>query len=127
MKNSFRKRERITSERMIDLLFGGSQSKSFAVFPLRAVWLVRERGDYDEPVQVLVSVPKKRLHHAVDRNRAKRQVREAYRLNKLPLLQAVPSDKCLALAFLWQSNRPEPSGLVDSRVKKLLSRVIDTI
>ena len=33
-------------------------------------------------MQLLISVPKKRFKHAVDRNRVKRQVREAYRKNK---------------------------------------------
>ena len=126
MKNDFRKRERVTSQKLIDLLFGGGQSKSFVAFPLRAVWLVSARSD-ESPVQVLVSVPKKRLHHAVDRNRAKRQVREAYRLNKQILLESLPADKSLVVAFVWQSDRLEPSGLVAGRIKKILSRIKYTL
>lgn len=124
MKNDFRKRERVTSQKLIDLLFGGGQSKSFVAFPLRAVWLVSARSD-ESPIQVLVSVPKKRLHHAVDRNRSKRQVREAYRLNKQLLPDALPSGSRLLIAFVWQSNRLEPSALVASRLRKLLFRIKD--
>jgi len=54
--NEFRKVERITSQKLIDELFGGGRSKSFAAFPIRAVWSLRQRGAHDVPVQVLVSV-----------------------------------------------------------------------
>ena len=53
-----------------------------AAFPLRVVYVNKERAHGEVPVQILISVPKKRFKHAVDRNRVKRQVREAYRLHK---------------------------------------------
>lgn len=121
--NRFPKRERITSKKTIDLLFGGSQSKSFVAFPLRAVWMVQESTE--PAVQVLVSVPKKRLRHAVDRNRAKRQVREAYRLGKHQLDGALAAGKSLTVAFVWLSDSLEPSSLVSGRMGKILSRIAD--
>lgn len=129
MKNGFRKGERLTSQKQIDLLFGGSQGKSFVAYPLRAVWMVSERDAEATPSlpQVLVSVPKKRLHHAVDRNRAKRQVREAYRLGKHVLLSALPANRQLSVAFVWLSDRPEPSQLVSSRLAKLLQRIVESL
>lgn len=121
--NRFPKRERITSKKTIDLLFGGSQSKSFVAFPLRAVWMVQESTE--PAVQVLVSVPKKRLRHAVDRNRAKRQVREAYRLGKHQLDGLLAAGKSLIVAFVWLSDSLEPSSLVSGRMGKILSRIAD--
>ncbi|MBR1485042.1 MAG: ribonuclease P protein component [Prevotella sp.] len=125
----FPKRERLSSKKQIDLLFGSGQSKSFVAFPLRAVWMVGEGDGQAGPVapQVLVSVPKKRLRHAVDRNRAKRQVREAYRLSKQELLAALPEGRRLSVAFVWLSDSLEPSQLVSSRVARLLQRIVESL
>lgn len=119
----FQKQERIVSQKLIDELFGGGQSHSLAAFPLRVVYMQRERQDRQEPVEVLVSVSKKRFHHAVDRNRVKRQIREAYRLQKAILTERVPQDKTLDLAFVWLSDQQVSSAEVSHHMKKLLERV----
>lgn len=124
---TFRKRERIVSEKLMEELFSGDNSHALTAFPLRAVYLQKDRNAGDEPVQVLVSVPKKRLRHAVDRNRVKRQVRESYRLNKQALLSMLPCDKRLLLAFVWQSDRLSPTEEVESRVKNLLRRMAERL
>lgn len=124
---TFRKRERIVSEKLMEELFSGGNSHALTAFPLRAVYLQKDRNADDEPVQVLVSVPKKRLRHAVDRNRVKRQVRESYRLNKQALLSMLPCDKRLLLAFVWQSDRLSPTEEVESRVKNLLRRMAERL
>lgn len=124
VRATFCKRERLVSQRLIDMLFGQSASRSLAAFPLRIVYLLRERQSGDEPVQMLVSVPKKRFHHAVDRNRVKRQVREAYRLNKHQLYEALPADKALLVAFIWLSDRHLPTPEVAARVERLLRHLI---
>ena len=126
--NDFPKSRRITSQKLIDALFGGGRNKSFAAFPLRAVWMVTDRPDATiptSPIQILISVPKKRLHHAVDRNRVKRQLREAYRTQQSVLNAALPEDKCLSVAFLWQSDRHVSSEVVTARVAKILSRIAE--
>jgi ribonuclease P protein component len=79
--------------------------------------------DADVKVQVLVNVSKRRFKHAVDRNRVKRQIREAYRLNKEVLASAVPQGKRVLLAFLWLSDRHSPSATVAARVVSLLKRI----
>ena len=79
---SFRKSERIHSLKQIDELFGGGKSRALSAFPIRVVYRYVHRLPTETPFQVLISVPKRNLKHAVDRNRVKRQLREAYRLNK---------------------------------------------
>ena len=63
-------------------------------------------------VQVLISVAKRRLRHAVDRNRAKRQIREAYRLNKEILWENLPENTAIHLGFVWVADQPQDSALV---------------
>lgn len=122
---TFRKRERIVSEKLMEELFSGGNSHALTAFPLRAVYLQKDRNAGDEPVQVLVSVPKKRLRHAVDRNRVKRQVREAYRQNRhllADVLSTMP-DRMLLLSFIWMADRHLPSSDVVQRLQHLLARV----
>ena len=123
----FQKQERIVSQKLIEELFGGGQSHSLAAFPLRAVYMQRERQDRQEPVEVLISVPKKRLHHAVDRNRVKRQIREAYRLQKHLLTVIIPQEQTVDIAFVWLSDKLLPSAEVNSRMKNLLERIATRI
>ena len=94
-----------------------------AAFPLRAVYIQQERQDRQEPVKVLISVPKKRLHHAVDRNRVKRQVREAYRLQKQLLFERIPQGLSIDIAFIWLSDQLCPTAVISNRVRSLLERI----
>lgn len=127
-RNTFSKAERITAKRLVDRLFAGG-NPSMAAFPLRAVymplppdseWIPAEAAD----VSVLVSVPKRRLHHAVDRNRMKRQIREAYRLNKHSLLSLMAERRCrLAVAFVCISDKPCATPQVEHAMQRILRRI----
>ena len=127
MTLTFRKRERMVSQRLIDDLFAGGSSHSVAAFPLRAVYKLRERNDHEVPLQMLISVPKKHFHHAVDRNRVKRQVREAFRQNKDVLYHAIPDTHRILLAFIWISDDHHPTAEVAKRVVTLMRRMSENI
>ena len=95
---TFKKEERIVSNLLIETLFEKGNSQSLAAYPLRAVYLKTEHREGCAPVQLLISVPKKKFKHAVDRNRVKRQIREAYRKNKALLEGTVAEGKMLLIA-----------------------------
>lgn len=118
-----RKSERIVSQKQIDALFTGTGSQSKAAFPIRTVYIIKEREVGREPVQLLVSVPKKRFKHAVDRNRVKRQLREAYRRNKHLLADVLPTEKAIDLAFIWLSPNHLPSADVERRIVTLIKHI----
>ena len=123
---TLRKKERMVSRKLIDTLFDGN-GQSMAAFPLRVVYMKKERTAYDAPIQILISVPKKRFKHAVDRNHVKRQVREAYRLHKDILYNALPADQQLLLAFVWLSDSHLSTAKVEERVISLLHRIAERL
>lgn len=123
---TFPKREHMVSTRLIEMLFG-SGSKSMAAYPLRAVFQTIPRQETGVPVQVLISVPKKRFKHAVDRNRVKRQVREAYRRHKQLIVETLPADESLLLGFVWIGDELATSGKIDNRIEKLVKRIAEKI
>ena len=112
--NGLRREERLRSRTSVNLLFGGG-SYNITAFPLRAVF----RENEEQINRILVSVPKRHLHHAVDRNHIKRQIREAYRLNKNLLTKGSHYD----VAFLWLTGNMIPSVEVVKRVTTLLQKI----
>ena len=89
----------------MDALFQSGNSKSVVAFPLRVVYLYTERAEGEEPAQVLVSVSKRHFKHAVDRNRVKRQIREAYRRQKAELATAAAeANLSYNIAFIYMSD-----------------------
>ena len=124
MAETFTKAERLCSQKLIDQLFAGGNA-SIAAFPLRAIYRLSLREETDAvPVAVLMSVPKKRLHHAVDRNRMKRQMREAYRHNKQSLWERLEAKgKRMEIAFICISDEPCESSRVTASMQKILRRI----
>ena len=84
------KYERICKENDIKALF--EQGAGVSVYPYRVIYLFRHDESFRPTVRLLVSVSKKRFHHAVSRNRVKRLVREAWRRNKAPLYEICERD-----------------------------------
>lgn len=126
----FPKANRMTSQRLIDQLFSGGKSQSAVAFPIRVVWQICDRQGrppLTTGYQVLISVPKKRLHHAVDRNRVKRQLREAFRLHQQFLVNETTPEKTILLAIVWLSDRLYDSKEVAQRMEKLIYRMAEKI
>ena len=97
MKFTYPKNEKLKQRKLIDKLF--TQGKSVAKYPLRLVFMEVENSE--EPFQLSVSVSKKYFKNAVDRNRFKRLLREAYRLNQHILKEN--TSKSYIFMFFYQT------------------------
>lgn len=112
------------------------EGKTFAYHPLRAYYLyqtpagttdeagwVKERGT-EPPVQFGCGVSKKNFKKATDRNRIKRLMREAYRLQQLPLLGLMEGRKSRLKLFIIFTGRELPSYLlIKEKVASVLQRL----
>ena len=92
MKQTFKKEERLTNKKVFDRLFNSGQSISFP--PFRLLWT-----ENPNLTQLGIAVPKKSFAKAVQRNKLKRRIREAYRKNK-HLLYAFLKKKNLHIALI---------------------------
>ena len=89
-KEGLPKYERICKENDIQALF--DKGVGVSVYPYRVIYLFRHDESRPVTVRLLVSVSKKRFHHAFKRNRVKRLVREAWRKNKAELYEICQRD-----------------------------------
>ena len=135
----FPKEERLRHRSLVDGIF--HKGKSFFEFPFRVFWRVMSREDLEKNfsrevpqgigrVQLLVTVPKKKRRKAVDRVKMRRRIREAYRLNKHMLLEAVdsrPDISTLSVAIIYSYDKNLEYKIVEEKVKVLMEKVIRKI
>ena len=124
-RNSFSKPEHLCGEKRITRLF--TQGDAFITYPLRVVYILEPVRD-TVPSSVLVSVPKKRFKRAVKRNRLKRLMREAYRLNKTTLIEKLEEKQLqVHIAFNYVSDDELDFAAVEKKMKLSLQKLVDRI
>lgn len=120
----FAKSEKLCSKALIEKLYSSPNRELF--FPLSIHWTAVDADDATPRVQVLVVAPKRKLHHAVDRNRTKRIMRECYRLHKQPLVDALAQkDKHIALSFNYIHSRIPNFHKLSSTMDKIIARLAE--
>ena len=121
-KFAFPKEEHLCRKKLIDELFG-KQGSSFGVYPLRMVWIT-SKAPTAAPPQVLISVSKRGFKRAVDRNRLKRLIREAYRLNKYRLVEQPGGHQVALLGIIFTGKEMSPLALVERKLISGLQRLL---
>lgn len=123
------KSEKLCSKIEIDRLYG--KGTSVIAYPLRAVYLVvddDESNHKSSPARFLISIPKKRIRHAVDRVLLRRRTRESYRLNReilYPCAQA--AGKTVLIGFNWLSTHEMSYDTIDRCMKEILNKIATAI
>ena len=103
------KYERLCGQLRIADLY--KRGKRLVIWPLRITYLPAE------DTQVLVWAPKSLFKHAVDRNRLRRQMREAWRLNKQNL------NNHYLIAFNYMDKTMLDYSIVDKTVAKTIAKL----
>jgi ribonuclease P protein component len=118
---TFRKSERLSGEKLIDTLF--TTGNTFVVSPFRVIWL---EFDFTEksPAKILISVSKKRIKGAVERNLVKRRIREAYRRNKKSFYDfLIQNKKKCVFALLYNTSEVLTYKETEGKIILLLNRL----
>ncbi len=125
LRNTFSKQERLKSKKLIGELF--EKGRSIDARPLKMIWMqADEAGDY--PALASFSVSKKNFPRAVDRNRIKRLMREAYRLQKADFYQRLNEKKARFIFMLIFTGRKIPVyGEVFEKVGVVLDGIVKAL
>ena len=118
---TFKKEEKLKSRKTIEQLF--RDGRSFSVFPFRVLW--KFTGTSVAPVQTGFAVSSKHFKKAVDRNRIKRLMREAYRLQKNDLQNLLKQQqKQLAVFIIYVGNELPEYDLIFNKTTNVFTRLI---
>jgi ribonuclease P protein component len=114
---TFGKEERLCSRRLIDRLY--DEGNRLMAFPFSVQWLL---VDQDQTCQVMIVAPKRRFHHAVDRNRVRRLTRECYRQRKAALYRFLQEHHLhLVFSMVYVHNEIFSYDQLDHKMDKLVS------
>ena len=118
MPFNFSKKEKLKSKVIISTLF--SEGKSIKRYPLKLLYLKTDPSS-EAKIQCAVTVPKKKFKSAVDRNRIKRLIREAYRLNKVDIFNNIEGG--YAFLFLYLGKEMPDFEKIENPLKEILENL----
>jgi ribonuclease P protein component len=114
---TFTKAERLSKEKTIKELF--EKGSSFYLYPFKVIHI--PNPDKSASVnQVLISVPSRQFKRAVDRNKIKRRIREAYRLQKAVL--GNKSEKAI-FTFIYTAKEILPYAELKEKVLMVMTKL----
>jgi ribonuclease P protein component len=119
MSETYSKKEKLKSKKLIDQMF--TEGQSVSAFPLRLVYLPTSFED-NVIAKTGVSVSKRFFKTAVARNRIKRLLREAYRLNKTTYFNNLKTQHAFMILYIGK-DIPTFSQ-VETRMKLLFEKFL---
>lgn len=124
-KFTLKKEERLKRRKIIEKLF--SEGRAVTAFPIRVQYKLVDQL-LTVPLQAGFSVSSRNFKRAVDRNRIKRLMREAWRLQKAPLEQALQTKQQQLALFLIYTGKELPEfTLVKEKVDVVLKKLLQTV
>lgn len=126
MRATFKKSERLSGKKLLGEIH--REGKAVKAFPFILLYkpCSFENG---ETAKLAISIPKRRVKKAVDRNRMRRQVREVYRIEKSTLYTVLTGESVqLGMLIIFVGNETSvDSNLVKEKISQLIARLSNEI
>lgn len=124
LRYTFRKEERLTHRREIEAVF--THAKAYKDYPF--LLLVRAVPENEVSSKVVVSVSKRRLRLAHDRNRMKRLIREAWRHEKPAVNDELQKHKrSIHAAWVYTGTTVVETPVAAQKIRMLARRLKEDI
>lgn len=118
--------ERLKSRKQIEKLF--QSGKAFFVGNIKTVYLLTNCPETETPyIKVGFSIPKKKVKSAVIRNRIRRKIKEAWRLQKHELKAKLPANTHLHCFFIYNHYEIPEFNYVKQKVSEIISQLSQKI
>ena len=119
------KAERLFGKKQVDFLF--EKGERFTVENFVIVWIYKDNPSVF-PVQILISIPKKKIGKATTRNKLKRLVKEAYRKQKKLLYEPLANQKKqIQFAIIYQNTKIVSYKRIESEINSVLNRLANKL
>ena len=116
----YKKEDKLKSRKAIEELF--AKGKNFSNFPLKVIWVPHNQMAV---LQAGVGVSSRNFKKAVDRNRIKRLMREAYRLQKNMLNESLEKkQQKMSVFFLYLGKELPEYDLIYEKMGNSIKRLI---
>ena len=135
---TLRKGERLHHRTLVNNVY--DKGEALYCYPLRLQWRACDADElrasfraeipaHIDPLQMMVTIPKRKQRHAVDRVLLRRRVREAYRLNRLELKEIAKSSgyATISLSFIYISPEKCTYGKIERAMKTLLVKIAEKL
>lgn len=124
LKNSFKKQERLTGKKNFEKLL--AEGQGVHLFPFTVFWM--HLSDQKAPVRIAISIPKRKLKHATERNLVRRRVRESYRTNKHKLISLLEDrNQQLHILIVYVPNEILEFNIINQKIIEVLNHLMKII
>ncbi len=119
---TFCKEERLTNKKIINSIF--TKGNSAFIYPFNVKWsFIESKSEF--PLQILITIPKRNFKKAVDRNKLKRCIREAYRLNKnIFSNKVISNDKKIVFTLIYTEKEILNFKMIQEKIILVLHRLV---
>lgn len=120
--NKLTKEEKVKSAQRVSEIY--HEGTAGFVYPFKYHFILEPKEDsFQNLLRLCIAVSKKKFKHAVDRNRVKRLVKEAFRLNKMAYYDTIGHPNSIDLYLVFIGKELPDYATIEKGMKTILDKL----